>query len=225
MAKYFYTFEGRTLGPVSPQEIMSLILEDVLNNDSYVMDAKSPQWIKIKDIPELMRFLHESDFRLPTSDVNDEDLHALDEQAPVFFHIPISRLILCSIFTLGLYQFYWLYKNWHFLRWVRKDNSFGFSFWRDSINPFRLVKIFSKISLDKELNRAVPSGQDFGMYGVLWILTWPLSQFVFLIPVQNYINTCNAKLGRRYTVKSFGHYLVLVLGALGWLLILAGFIF
>ncbi|MBW6513691.1 MAG: DUF4339 domain-containing protein [Candidatus Syntrophosphaera sp.] len=152
MAKYFYTFEGRTKGPVSPRQIMSLILDDVLDNDSYVMDSKSPHWIKIRDIPDLMRYLHESDFKLPTSDVAEEDLYVLDEKAPVFFHIPISRLIVCSIASLGLFEFYWLYKNWHYLRWVRKDKSFGFSFWRDASNPFRVVDIFRKIALDKELN-------------------------------------------------------------------------
>ncbi|MBW6513772.1 MAG: hypothetical protein K0B87_03325 [Candidatus Syntrophosphaera sp.] len=60
------------------------------------------------------------------------------------------------------------------------------------------------------------------MNGSLWMLTWFASHFIFLVPVQNYINECNAKLGRRYTEKSFGHYLVMVLGALGWLLLLLG---
>lgn len=220
MAKYYYTYEGRTLGPVNEDGIMSLILEDKLTTESQVMPAKSPQWVRISELPELMRYLHQSDQRLPASEVDFVALTEDDPTDPVFFHIPLSRLIVCSLVSAGLYEWYWLYKNWHFLRWVRKDMSFGLSFWRDMANPFRLVNIFNKIALDKELNRAVPYRRNFGMNGTIWLLTWFVSHFLFLIPVQNYINAANAKLGRRYTETSFGHYLALVLGALGWLVLL-----
>ena len=60
MAKYYYSSEGRTLGPVSPDEILYLILDDKLSTDSYVMEVKTPQWIKIRDIPVLMRHLQQS---------------------------------------------------------------------------------------------------------------------------------------------------------------------
>lgn len=224
MARYYYSFEGRTLGPVSSDEIMTLILDDKLTTESYVMPVKSPQWVKISGLPDLMRFLHQSDQRLPASDVDLAEIADLDETAPIFFHIPLSRLIVCSLASLGLFEWYWLYKNWHFLRWVRKDQSFGLSFWRDSINPFRLIRIFNKIALDKELNRAVLCKPNFGINGTLWFFTWFASHFLFLIPVQNYINEANAKLGRRYTELSFGHYATMAMGGLGWLLLLIGLI-
>ena len=50
MAKYYYTYEGKTLGPVSPKEVLDLILDDVLSMDSSVMESSSPQWLKIRDI-------------------------------------------------------------------------------------------------------------------------------------------------------------------------------
>lgn len=225
MAKYYYSSEGRTLGPVSPEEILYLILDDKLTSDSYVMEGKTPQWIKIRDIPDLMRHLQQSPERLPASEIENVKVLSEDTSEPLFYHIPLGRLIVGSLVSLGLFEWYWLYKNWHFLRWVRRDRSFGYSFWRDMVNPFRVIYIFQKIASDKELNRALPCPGNFGMPGILWLLTWFASHFLFLIPVQNYINACNAKLGRRYTETSFGHYLTLILGGIGWLVLLLRFVF
>ncbi|MBI5777965.1 MAG: hypothetical protein HZA49_00725 [Planctomycetes bacterium] len=46
---------------------------------------------------------------------------AVDNQAepkpePLFLYIPISRLILLSILSFSLYEFYWIYKNWRYIK-------------------------------------------------------------------------------------------------------------
>jgi hypothetical protein len=204
---------------------MDLILSDTLSMDSTVMGSDKPVWRKIREIPELMSYLHESQDRLPMSDIDLNALDLEDSKTPLFFHIPLSRLIISTIVSWGIYDLYWLYKNWHFLRFVRQDRGLSSNFWWDVINPFRIVHIFVKIGMDKELNRAVPNRGYFETNGILWLLTWPLTHFLALIRVQNYVNECNFKLGRRYTPKSFGHYLALVVGGTGWLSLLYGLIF
>ncbi|HNU97316.1 MAG TPA: DUF4339 domain-containing protein [Candidatus Syntrophosphaera thermopropionivorans] len=91
MARYFYTDKGKTLGPVNREQILNLILKDVLSLDSLVMDTRSPRWIKIRDIPELMHFLYESDIQI--SDWAEEIALSgeSDESIPLFFHIPTAR--------------------------------------------------------------------------------------------------------------------------------------
>ena len=34
----------------------------------------------------------------------------------LFLHIPIARLILLSIASAGLYELYWIYKNWWYIK-------------------------------------------------------------------------------------------------------------
>jgi hypothetical protein len=35
---------------------------------------------------------------------------------PLFLHIPIGRLIFMSIMSFGLYEMYWIYKNWEYIK-------------------------------------------------------------------------------------------------------------
>lgn len=238
--KYFYSYEGRTQGPVSPNEIMQLILSDRLTTDSHVMNSKEPIWKKIRDIPELMDFLHRSDQVLPASEVTLEGLEEVAGGGPLFFHIPLSRLIFSSIISLGMYEFYWLYKNWEFLREHRERGTSRY-FWRVAINPFSITDIFHKISIDKELNSAVRSGRDFSSYGWWWVIILIIASGLlivvqlpgilgvlynlvllgasiwFLAQVQSYVNQANAKLERRYTPRTWGHYVIISLGGVIWL--------
>lgn len=238
MARYFYTLEGRSRGPATPRDVMDLILADKLTLDSYVQKDRDPAWRKISEIPELVRYLHESEFRLPAADLSLEGFVAAGDDAPVYFHIPLSRLILGSLVSLGLYGGYWFYKNWNYLHHNRKGKT-GSSFWRDSLNPMAIVNVFYQISVDKELNSALRAPRDFSGYGTLWLifvlasvalfffggslpgflglfldLVFYLLPLWFLLRVQSYVNAANAKLGRRYTPVSLGHYVVLVVGAM-----------
>ena len=242
--RYFYSYEGRTLGPVSPDGIMDLILSDKLDMDSYVMAVKEPRWLKIRDVPELVRHLHESGTRIPASDIDIEGFRALGDEEPIYFHIPMSRLVFSYLFTLGFYGVYWLFKNWSFLRYKRKGKT-GTSFLRDSGNPLLIVNVFSQISYDRELNSAARSERDFAFYGWMWLIFywlciffllfgsklspgihWLMQTVTYLIPlwflvkVQRYVNQANSKLGRRYSTVESGERLVkvvVVISLLIWL--------
>lgn len=249
MAKYFYTSEGKTLGPASPKEVMALILDDVLDMDSFVMDSRSPQWLKIREIPELMRYLHESEVQI--SDWGEEKAMAgiEDQQQELFFHLPVSRLVWLSLLTFGLYEVYWLYANWRFLRFNRKRRTATY-FWKDSLNPFALVGVFHQISMDEELGGR-SSDRDFTLNGWLWIfsllalaarsiLVFALALNVLvdigialaaltlsilcLIPVQKHINAGNAQAGKGFSKPTFGHYATIVIGILGLAMVLGTWI-
>ena len=237
MAKYFYSEEGRTRGPVSPRQIMDLILEDRLTVDSSVMESGSPTWLRIKDIPALMRYLHESELKLDYS----EDGKSLEEnpKEPYFFYIPVGRLALYSLVSFGWYEIYWLYRNWHYLHLKYKKKT-SVSFWRDAVNPFAIANLFYNISADRDLIGAAPR-EDFTSRGWLWMLSFvtmgilssgvisllpPLndllealfsvfllgSTLVFILPVQAFINAANIKQGKDLSFMTFGHYTLLVLG-------------
>jgi hypothetical protein len=247
MARYFYTDKGKTLGPVSPNQILTLILKDILSLDSLIMDTRSPHWIKIRDIPELMRFLYESDIQI--SDWAEELAlsGSSDKSIPLFFHIPTPKLITLSIVTLGWYEIYWLYMNWRFLHYFRK-NSTAKAFWLDLINPLAIIRIFQQIGNDSELNRQKEE-RDFTFSGIIWILSL-LTVFIFasgiinyltlipfwistlvsfaaltlsifcIVPVQNHINATNNYLNKKLSTHTFGHYGTIILGILSWIYVL-----
>lgn len=247
MARYFYTDKGKTLGPVNPDQILNLILNDVLSLDSLVMDTRSPRWIKIRDIPELMRFLYESDIQI--SDWAEEIALSGENNTsiPLFFHIPTARLITLSIVSLGWYEIYWLYMNWRYLHYFRK-NSTSRAFWLALINPLAIMRIFQNISNDKELS-IQKEERDFTFNGIIWILAL-LILFIFasgiinylahipflvsifvsfaaltlslccIVPVQNYINTANNQFNKKLSTHTFGHYLTIILGILTWIYVL-----
>lgn len=249
MAKYYYTYEGKTLGPVSPKEVLDLILDDVLSMDSSVMESSSPQWLKIRDIPELMRYLHESEVQI-TDWAEDKGFASIDgENVPLFFHIPVSRLVWLSLITFGFYEIYWIYRNWRFLRFHRKGRTAAY-FGRDLRNPVDLVGVFSQISTDQELGGRY-NGRDFTLNGWLWIVAlltqvarsilgftpflsvWVDFALTFgllalsilcLVPVQKHINEGNAKAGKPLSRPTFGHYASIVVGLLVWLLVLLSLI-
>lgn len=245
MAKYFYTQTGKTLGPASSKEVMNLILGDILDMDSFVMDSRSPQWLKIREIPELMSYLHESEVHI--SDwVEENSLSGIEEEKdPLFFYLPLSRLVWLSVLTMGLYEFYWIYMNWRYLRFHRKRSTASY-FWIDSLNPVALAGVFYQISFDEALGGRSPD-RDFTLNGWLWIVsmlvlavrsivTFPMAINVWvdmlialgalalsifcIIPVQKHINTGNAKTGRKYSPRTFGHYAFILFGILGWATVL-----
>ena len=47
---------------------------------------------------------------------------------PLFLHIPVPRLILLSIASCGLYEAYWIYKNWRYIK--ERDGLNIRPFWR-----------------------------------------------------------------------------------------------
>ncbi|MCB5224346.1 MAG: DUF4339 domain-containing protein [Candidatus Cloacimonadaceae bacterium] len=249
MARYFYSDEGKTRGPVSPNELMSLILDDVLDMDSFVMESRSPQWRKIRDIPELNRFIRESDVRL-LDWAEERDLTGLpDPEIPLFFNIPISRLVWMSLLSFGLYEIYWIRANWRFLRFNRKNSTSSY-FWRVGLNPVALVGIFQQIGSDKELE--TDSGQgDLVLNGWFWLLSLAILlarhiailalrpalgldilltltalffSILCLVPVQKRINIANEKADKGFSPKGLGHYLSIFLGLFVWLVVLSGWL-
>lgn len=57
---------------------------------------------------------------------NREKYKEARPDAPVmYFDISKKRMVLCSILTLGLYDFYWMYQNWKALKIARKDPNNG----------------------------------------------------------------------------------------------------
>ncbi len=61
------------------------------------------------------------------SEGNDSDI-TKEEAKPLFFPVSITKLIILSICTIGIYEVYWFYKNWEIIK--QREYSKISPFWR-----------------------------------------------------------------------------------------------
>lgn len=121
------------------------------------------------------------------------------------FH-PVSEIKFCilSLSTFGLYQVYWLYKQWQFIR--EKENLALMPFWRAFFAPVWFFSFHHHLKADSMdrfgSNRLPPSFVVFLLFSGYLICTLSSRidnifgqltyiSFLFLLPFVNYINYIN----------------------------------
>lgn len=155
---------------------------------------------------------------------------------PAFFAVSKTKLVVMSIFTLGLYQIYWFYKNWQGVK--QQDGS-------DIIPAVRAFfsVIFCYALFEKVRKRAAVSGigrKPFqpGVQAAGWIFLsvvpnylpsflfiFGLFAVLFLLPVQHIINQVHAieSPGSAINDKFFGVNIAgIIVGGLFLLLVIIG---
>lgn len=138
-------------------------------------------------------------------DMNQEEQPA---SPPLFFPVSLPKLAVMSVCTLGLYEFYWLYRNWRLIKAREEPEAepvwnIVFSGLRAIIFPvFFCYSLFIRVQevADEE---EVPISLAPGFLASGWILStllvrlpeayWMLSflTIIFLLPVQSSVNSIN----------------------------------
>ena len=162
-------------------------------------------------------------------------------QTPLFLRIPVWRLILLSILSFGVYEYYWIYKNW---RYIEERDQLGIRpFWRGVFSIFFCHSLLRRIHEDKEARSIQSPTFSPGGLATGWvifiivanlvgrapgiaasIISGLIPSFLFLVPVQNYINSIEEKHtpGQPFYGWSSGHIVCLVIGIIIWVLLLIG---
>ena len=125
---------------------------------------------------------------------------ALPITRPVFFPVSLTKLLLLSICTLGLYEIYWFYKNWNFVK--RREKSDIVPAARSIFAYFFCYSLFRKVAEQSAATIGKPLSA--GALAAGWIVTtllWKLPDPYWLVsfaavlcmlPVQSTINSINA---------------------------------
>lgn len=163
------------------------------------------------------------------------------QDSAVFLYVPLTRLVLLSILTGGVYDLYWIYHNWRFL--MRRDRLDIRPFWRTVFCYFYVNALFNEMNADHVASRIRKATFSPGGLAAGWIILTLISNVmsrsdnpgvglaafavgmlscIFLLPVQTYVNEVNEALPNRpaYYRWSTGHIICIVLGVLMWLGIL-----
>jgi hypothetical protein len=168
--------------------------------------------------------------------MNNENIQT-QTPGPLFLHIPVPRLILLSIASCGLYEAYWIYKNWRYIK--ERDGLDIRPFWRGVFGIFFCHSLLRRIHEDKEA-RAVaepafsPNALATGFVvlvilanligrapsAIASIIAFVMPSYLCLMPVQNYVNSVSQKRSPNsgYYGWSAGHIVCLVLGLIVWAL-------
>jgi hypothetical protein len=138
-----------------------------------------------------------------------------------------------SLVTLGLFNTYWIYKNWKFIK--ERDNLDIIPFLRAVFGVFYIHSLLNQIANDRELNRIKSTSFSASSLATGWVvmnifgnilarsenmsygsigIVISISSFLFLLPVQNHIHNVNkiANKNLPYSEWSFGQTLCLLIG-------------
>ena len=164
---------------------------------------------------------------------------AVQQVTPLFLHISVGRLILMSIVSFGVYEMYWIYRNWRYVK--ERDNLDIRPFWRGWFGIFYCHSLLRRIHEDSEAGSLeVPSFSPGGLatgWFVLIIFSNMVSRapgtaasiisafipsYLCLVPVQNYVNSVSERRspGQPYYRWSSGHVVCLVFGIVIWAILL-----
>ncbi len=161
------------------------------------------------------------------SDMGGGTTRAIPQRTtPLYFSVSQTKLILMSIFTLGLYEIYWFYKNWNHIK-IRTRQKIR-PFWRAIFSVFFCYSLFKTVqeSVDSHGGRqAINPGWLALGYIVLSITYklpdpfWVVSLLAFLplLPVQGAIDRINAKVApaaARNSNFSVQNIFVIIIGGL-----------
>lgn len=120
---------------------------------------------------------------------------------PLFFPVSVRKLVLMSIFTLGLYELYWLFKNWQLIK--DRERSGIIPALRAIFGVFFCYGLFRRIREQQLTLWPQNSAIDARGLAAGWIFCSILGNFptpidlisfasvFFLIPIQKAVNAIN----------------------------------
>lgn len=240
MREWHYKFEGQEQNTVQEKELISMIKDGLIPPETLVWTEGMTDWAQVNQIDDFIARIYKNT-SLPQSPSMSipTDYHAMPQSiGSTFFYIPISRLIIMSILSCGLYEVYWIYKNWKYLK--ERDGMRIRPFWRGFFGIFFCHRLLTAIYQDNQLRHVKLPNFSPNILATVWVLliivasiisklpysiatiiALVMPSFLCFVPVQRYINSVNAKRNQNipYSKWSTGHIVCLIIGLLVWVLV------
>ena len=153
-----------------------------------------------------------------------------------FFVVSYKRLLLCSIFSFGLYEIYWFYRNWLSIK--EAEESKIMPFWRAIFTLIWCYPLFKKI-YETSQSRGYKASESYLWVAIIYIIVmlthnlptplWLISMFsvLVLIPVQRAAFAANLSIQPEAAVEkqwTRGQLIILAFSAFLWGLNLLAFL-
>jgi hypothetical protein len=186
------------------------------------------------------KMLIDGGVKIPKQKTAEDSMTSVDFSKNVgtpFFPTSTTKLAIMSLCTFGIYELFWFYKNWKFLK--EKHNFKIRPFWRAWFSVFfcySFFKIVKKYSKQHQVKADYKPGQLTFVFVLLYVTwqapdpIWIFSSLTFipLLSVQKVINNLNTQLFPNFDINSkFSGWNIfgIILGSIWWTLIISGMIF
>ena len=228
---------GQQTGPFSTEQLKSMLNSGMIALDDSAWHDGLSAWQPLHQVLNIAPPTPQPSVIRQTTAIFRANSGAM------FLYIPTARLIVMSIVSLGIYEAYWIYRNWRYIK--ERDGLKIQPFWRGVFGIFFIHSLLKAIRTDPATSHIAPAKFSPGGLATGWIILKFLGNalgrapdpavslfgiiisaptVLFLIPVQNHINALNevSSLRPAYYPFSIGHIVCLVIGIIVWLLILVG---
>jgi hypothetical protein len=231
MSSYHIAKNGQPAGPFEESEVLKQLAAGLITTKDLCWCEGMAEW---QPIDTVLSAASLKSFPPPPP--------GTEPGTPLFLYIPISRLILMSIVSLGLYEVYWIYKNWSYVK--ERDHLIIRPFARACFGLFYCHSLLSRIHEDKVARSLQTPSFSPGVLATTWVVSRIVSNlagrapgtsatlisvlipaFLCFVPVQRYVNSVSELRtpGQPYYRWSAGHVVCLVIGLIAWVFILEGF--
>ena len=111
----------------------------------------------------------------PAPLIGRPDMSPSTQAEAAYLYISPFRLIFMSIFSFGIYEIYWIYKNWRYAK--ERDGLDIMPFWRGWFGIFHCHSLMRFIHMDKVLNRWETPTFKPGLLATIWVIMQVLANF------------------------------------------------
>ena len=142
MTSYYVARDGKQTGPFEEAEVLRQIEEGVLSPNDICWREGMADWRPIAAV------LNVTTQKSSPPPLPSTTIHPVEQPTPLFLHISVARLILMSIVSFSVYEAYWIYKNWRYVK--ERDNLAIRPFWRGFFGVFHCHSLLRRIHEDQE---------------------------------------------------------------------------
>ena len=186
---------GQKTGPFTTEQIHGMIASSMLNlNDSAWAEGHA-DW---KPLHQLLGICPPAPPVVDASGNPQSMMQKTKGPRPIYLYIPTGRLIFLSIISCGLFNCYWVYKNWRFIK--ERDNLKIRPFWRGFWCLFHFHSLLKYIKEDEKIHQLEKPSYSCGWLTAGFVifnisgsqLIFPsMLAFLFILPAHNYISKIN----------------------------------
>jgi hypothetical protein len=155
------------------------------------------------------------------------------DPAPMYFPVSLTKLVVMSFCTFGLYEIYWFYKNWSLINQREDENIMPVL--RTFFAPVFCYSLFTRIqeaAEEQELPISLASGFLAGgwlIHTLLWRLPDPywmvtFLAVIFLLPVQSAVNDINQSVNPQHDPNSHFSRWDIAVAVIGVIIFMLGII-
>ena len=98
----------------------------------------------------------------------------------LFLYIPVARLIVLSIVSGGIYEAYWIYKNWRYIK--ERKHMIIRPFWRGVFGVFFCHSLLKQIHSDKEATALLEPSFSAGGLATGWVILMIAANLIGRVP-------------------------------------------